>query len=91
MGSSTDTVRLNLPYDDFVLTEASSLQSPSSIVAPYFQNQSRDPFIPIEQPCRLGNYVDYAINVSSPSDVVRGVQFAQSRNVRLVIKATGHE
>jgi hypothetical protein len=39
----------------------------------------------------LGNYVDYAINVSGADDAVAGVQFAQKNNIRLVIKNTGHE
>ena len=55
------------------------------------QNRSCDPFTPREQPCTLGNYVDYAINVSCAADAVAGVQFAQKNNIRLVVKNTGHE
>ena len=57
----------------------------------YFANQSCDPFTPRSQPCLLGNYVSYAINVSSTADVVAGVAFAASNNVRLVVRNTGHE
>lgn len=39
----------------------------------------------------LGNYVSYAINVTGPSDVVKGIRFARENNVRLVIKNTGHD
>jgi hypothetical protein len=42
-------------------------------------------------PCVLGNYVNYAINVSSPADIAAGVEFAQANNIRLVIKNTGHD
>lgn len=35
--------------------------------------------------------MDYTINVSSAADVVAGVKFAQNKNIRLVIKNTGHE
>ena len=63
----------------------------AEIMAPYWQNQSCDPFTSSSSTCRLGNYVDYAVNVSSPSDVTAGLQFAQKHNVRVVIKNTGHE
>ena len=58
---------------------------------PWVQNRSCDPFTPREQPCTLGNYVDYAINVSCAADALAGVQFAQKNNIRLVVKNTGHE
>ena len=58
---------------------------------PWVQNRSCDPFTPREQPCTLGNYVNYAINVSCAADALAGVQFAQKNNIRLVIKNTGHE
>ena len=71
--------------------ELSSFPSSSSFVAPLYQNQSCDPFTPISRPCTLGNYVDYAINVTSAADVAAGVRFAQSQNIRLVVKNTGHD
>jgi hypothetical protein len=61
------------------------------IMNPYFQNQSCDPFTPANRTCELGNYVSYSINVTGPKDVVAGIQFAKTHNVRLVIKNTGHE
>lgn len=39
----------------------------------------------------MGNYVDYAINVTEPSDVAKGIAFATKNNIRLVIRNTGHE
>ncbi|KAI9035172.1 FAD-dependent oxidoreductase [Aspergillus affinis] len=67
------------------------VEDPSSIVAPYFQNQSCDPFTSPSSPCRIGNYVEYAINVSTAADVAAGLVFAQKWNIRLVIKNTGHD
>lgn len=58
---------------------------------PYFANQSCDPFTAESKACVLGNYVSYAVNVSSTADVVAAVQFAESNNIRLVIRNTGHE
>lgn len=56
-----------------------------------FQNQSCDPFTPASQPCELGNYASYSINVTGVDDVLAGIQFAKENNIRLVIKNTGHE
>lgn len=60
-------------------------------MAPFFANQSCDPFTPKSTPCTLGNYVDYAINVTRPSDISKGIAFALRYNIRLVIRNTGHD
>ena len=60
-------------------------------MAPFFANQSCDTYTPESQPCTLGNYVDYAINVTIPSDIAKGLAFATQNNIRLVIRNTGHE
>ncbi|KAL8644789.1 MAG: hypothetical protein Q9226_007593, partial [Calogaya cf. arnoldii] len=57
---------------------------------PWQQNGSCDPFTPKTSPCLLGNYVEYSIKVTSWKEVVAGIQFAQRKNIRLVIKNTGH-
>ncbi|KAL1872947.1 hypothetical protein Daus18300_004085 [Diaporthe australafricana] len=56
-----------------------------------FQNQSCDPFTPASEPCELGNYASYSINVTGVEDVLAGIQFAKENNIRLVIKNTGHD
>lgn len=71
--------------------EIPSLYSSSSVMAPYFANQSCDPFTPQSQACLLGNYVSYAINVTTVEDIQAGVAFAAANNVRFVIRNTGHE
>ena len=68
-----------------------SLDSSSSVMQTYFANQSCDAFTPKNRPCLLGNYVDYAVNVSSSDDLIAAVKFAQEKNVRFVIRNTGHE
>ncbi|OQE16278.1 hypothetical protein PENFLA_c028G01910 [Penicillium flavigenum] len=67
------------------------LDSSSSVMQTYFANQSCDPFTPNSQPCRLGNYVNYAVNVSSSDQVVAAVNFARDNNIRFVIRNTGHD
>ena len=69
----------------------SSLDSSSSVMQSFFANQSCDPFSPQSTPCQLGNYVRYAVNVTSASDVQAAVLFARGYNVRLVVRNTGHE
>ena len=68
-----------------------SFESSSSIMAPYFANNSCDPYTPRSQPCLLGNYASYAIEVTSIEDVVAGLSFADKNNIRLVVRNTGHE
>ncbi|KAF4457088.1 putative isoamyl alcohol oxidase [Fusarium austroafricanum] len=66
-------------------------ESSSSMMAPLFANQSCDPFQPRGKPCTLGNYVRYAVNATSADDVIAAVNFAREKNVRLVIRNTGHD
>ncbi|KAI1768459.1 hypothetical protein GGR53DRAFT_462427 [Hypoxylon sp. FL1150] len=61
------------------------------IMNPWYQNASCSPFYRTDQPCELGNYVSYAVNVSGPEDVATTINFAQKHDVRLVIKNTGHD
>ncbi|KAI1207620.1 FAD-binding domain-containing protein [Annulohypoxylon truncatum] len=67
------------------------LESSSSMMAPLFANQSCDPWQPRSRPCTLGNYVSYAVNVSGPDDVVAALKFAEEKNIRFVIRNTGHD
>lgn len=67
------------------------MQSSSSVMAPFFANQSCNPFQPRDAPCTLGNYVRFAVNATGPTDVQAAVRFAQNHEVRLVIRNTGHD
>ncbi|KAJ5663656.1 hypothetical protein N7507_004387 [Penicillium longicatenatum] len=60
-------------------------------MSPYWQNRSCDPFTSPSKACTLGNYVDYAVNISSADDVSQALRFAQKHNIRVVIKNTGHD
>lgn len=72
-------------------TEKIHYESSSSVMAPFFANQSCDPFQPRDRPCELGNYVRYAVNASGPQDIQIAVGYAAARNIRLVIRNTGHD
>ena len=60
-------------------------------MAPFFANGTCDPFHPISKPCELGNYVRYAVNVSTPAEISKAVRFATDNNIRVVIRNTGHD
>ncbi|KAF2875592.1 hypothetical protein BDV95DRAFT_562230 [Massariosphaeria phaeospora] len=64
---------------------------PAAFMSAYHQNASCDPFGPQSSSCEPGHSVEYVINVTEAADVVAGVKFAQEKNVRLVIKNTGHD
>ncbi|RAL17380.1 FAD-dependent oxidoreductase [Aspergillus homomorphus CBS 101889] len=65
--------------------------SSSSIMAPWFANGTCDPFHPVAKPCTMGNYIHYAVNVSTPAHISATLQFANKHNIRLVIRNTGHD
>ncbi|SPJ76039.1 probable isoamyl alcohol oxidase [Fusarium torulosum] len=66
-------------------------KSSSSMMAPLFANQSCDPFQPRDKPCTLGNYVRYTVNATSSEHVAAAMKFAQEKQVRFVIRNTGHD
>ncbi|OAA77693.1 FAD-binding, type 2 [Akanthomyces lecanii RCEF 1005] len=76
--------------DEWLLSTV-HMNSPSSIMAPIFANQSCDPFQPRNGSCTLGNYVKYTVEVRNSADVVATVRFAAQHNIRLVIRNTGHD
>ncbi|RDW65276.1 putative isoamyl alcohol oxidase [Coleophoma crateriformis] len=67
------------------------LGSSSSVMQAFFANQSCDPFTSESQACVLGNYVHYAIDVSTIDDIIAGINFAHDNNIRFVIRNTGHD
>lgn len=60
-------------------------------MAPFFANQSCDPFTSKDKPCELGNYARYAVDASGARDVQWAIAFATLRNIRLVVRNTGHD
>ena len=60
-------------------------------MAPYFTNDSCNPFHPRETPCTLGNYISYAVNASDATDFQKTVKFVRKNNIRLTVRNTGHD
>ncbi|KAH8884168.1 FAD binding domain-containing protein [Thozetella sp. PMI_491] len=67
------------------------IASSSSLMQTYFANQSCDPFTSTSSACELGNYVSYAVNVTSAADVAAALAFASDNNIRVVVRNTGHD
>ena len=67
------------------------LPSSSSIMAPYFTNNSCNPFLAPNDPCTLGNYASYAVNASTADDFVKTIAFIRQHKIRLTIRNTGHD
>ncbi|KAK1995412.1 FAD binding domain-containing protein [Colletotrichum falcatum] len=67
------------------------MNSSSSIMAPFFANQSCDPFQPESRPCTLGNYVVYSVDAKTPEHVQATIAFAKEHNIRFVVRNTGHD
>lgn len=65
------------------------LSSVSSIMAPYFNNNSCNPFLSQDQPCTLGGLVSFAVNATCASDFSSTIAFVRKHNIRLVIRNTG--
>jgi hypothetical protein len=64
---------------------------PEGIFATSFVNFTCDPMGAREDPCEVGRYAQYTINVTKPLDISAGLAFAKKHNIRLVVKNTGHE
>ena len=60
-------------------------------MAPFFTNNSYNPFLPRDTRCVLGNYVSYAVNVSDIYDMQMTMKFVRERNIRLTIRNIGHD
>ncbi|KAH8203512.1 hypothetical protein TruAng_002260 [Truncatella angustata] len=65
--------------------------SSSSVMAAAVANLSCDPFTVRELPCEPGNTVTYSVNASDASDIASAISFAREKDIRLVIRNTGHE
>ncbi|KAJ7776003.1 hypothetical protein DFH07DRAFT_73735 [Mycena maculata] len=66
-------------------------QSSSSMMTPFFANLSCDPFTAPDDPCVIGTYVQYAVNVSRPAHIYKTLDFVKKHNIRFVLRNTGHD
>lgn len=75
----------------------SSIQDPTSINALLYENMTCLPpaytplYLRSNPTCFVGGYPTYSVNVSKVGQIQLAVNFARERNLRLVIKNTGHD
>jgi len=62
-------------------------------ISNYWNNWNNDSCLPITPtgPCSGKGYPVYVVNATCKEDVKKSVDFARENNVRLVVKATGHD
>jgi hypothetical protein len=75
---------------DWGLTET-HIETSSSPMAPFFANQSCDPFTQPEDRCIIGTQVQYAVDARSSWDYLAAIAFAKLKNIRLLVRNTGHD
>lgn len=99
IGAVCHTSQEFVPYDAAACAELQSqwlaaethVESPSSITAPYYANESCDPFAPASSPCSIGTYVQYTVRATGISDYRTTIEFAKTHNIRLVIRNSAHD
>ena len=64
-------------------------EDPISNAWPNWNNDSCLPFLP--GPCSSEGFPLYAVNATCVEDIRKGINFARENNVRLVVKASGHD
>nr|POE87418.1 fad-linked oxidoreductase zeb1 [Quercus suber] len=67
------------------------LPSSASPMAPFFTNDTCNPFTTRNTSCTARGYTAYAVNATGPADFQRTIAFAREHNIRLVIRNTGHD
>ncbi|KAK7973254.1 hypothetical protein PG988_007388 [Apiospora saccharicola] len=67
------------------------LVDPASPMSYYFSNNTCNPWLEPDTPCTTGTDAVYVINATEVSDIQEGIRFAVKKNIRLVIRNTGHD
>jgi len=63
----------------------------SSMMSSCFVNRSCDAFSAPSDPCVVGAHVPYTVNATTAEDYRKTLQFVREKNIRLVIRNTGHD
>ena len=67
------------------------VDSPNSPMAPFFSNNSCNPFSARDEPCVFGTDVSYAVDARDAADYKATLDFTRRHNLRLVIRNSGHD
>ncbi|KAJ3527007.1 hypothetical protein NM208_g7030 [Fusarium decemcellulare] len=67
------------------------ISDPTSVMSPLYEGLTCQPSKNPDGKCTLGGYPTYSVDAHNVAHIQLGVNFARSRNLRLVIKNTGHD
>ncbi|KAG9258564.1 uncharacterized protein F5Z01DRAFT_670274 [Emericellopsis atlantica] len=68
------------------------VNDPSSLMSPLFAGATCQPQNgALGEECTLGGFPEYSVNVTTVAQIQLAVNFARSRNIRLVVRNTGHD
>ncbi|KAI1078643.1 FAD-binding domain-containing protein [Whalleya microplaca] len=73
------------------VSESWTTERPEAALWTYFTNDTCRPTGNPEEPCTLGNYGVYLILAQTKDHIKAGIDFAREKNLRLVIRNTGHD
>lgn len=83
--AACDNVKLLWPLPE------THYKTSSSPMASWFANNSCNPFTEESALCDGRIYVQYAVRATGADDYAKTLQFAAKRNIRLVVRNTGHD
>ncbi|SPO06997.1 related to FAD/FMN-containing dehydrogenases [Cephalotrichum gorgonifer] len=67
------------------------IDDPLSVLSQWTQGSTCKPALNAQGNCTRGGFPVYVVNATRVADVQAGVNFARNKNLRLVIKNTGHD
>ena len=90
---SNNPIALSYPTDSCPPINATTMESPCTIG--YEQNNScssnNETTSQAVGTCSIGDQPVYTINATEIADVLAGINFARHKNIRLVVRNTGHD
>lgn len=57
----------------------------------YFTGETCDPFTDRSEPCTIGNYNAYTVDVTDEQQIIDTLEFSKEHNIRFLIRNTGHD
>lgn len=79
-------INVKLANQEFVSETAIGLSYPTGSCPPVNLEAGQKP-----ETCSIGDQPRYTVNATEPDDVSKGILFAKSKNIRLVVRNTGHD
>ncbi|KAK4450463.1 putative fad binding domain-protein [Podospora aff. communis PSN243] len=85
----------NAAQCSYLLTNATNndfwIEDPVTVLSPWLQGSTCMPALNATGNCTQGGFPVYVVNATTVRDIQAAVNFARNKNVRLIIKNTGHD